>query len=146
MAQRKQKSPTYDDIKATNHVVRMAQREKDEKLAYRKLGGWQDLVVIVYHDAAWANVTNEYDHVDYTETNDTGIYSRLGYVVVITHRNTLLGETGTGIVAAWKSHTCQRVCRKQWQPWMDGKPDLNFEISSEGAFRLGARASCRCCR
>ena len=142
MAQRKQKSPTYDDIKATNHVVRMAQREKDEKLAYRKLGGWQDLVVIVYHDAAWANVTNEYDHVDYTETNDTGIYSRLGYVVVITHRNTLLGETGTGIVAAWKSHTCQRVCRSTFasetMAALDGwKAGLKFRDFLRGCFPAG---------
>ena len=57
MAQRKQKSPTYDDIKATNHVVRMAQKEKNEKLVYNQLGNWGNLVIIVYHDAAWANVT-----------------------------------------------------------------------------------------
>ncbi|CAK9111736.1 Copia protein [Durusdinium trenchii] len=108
MAQRKQKSPTYEDIKATNHVVRMAQKEKEEKLVYDKLGNWNDLVIIVYHDAAWANVTNEYDHQDYDETKDTGIYSQMGYVVVIAHKEVLLGKPGKGIVATWKSHACQR--------------------------------------
>lgn len=111
MAQRKQKSPTYEDIKETNHVVKMAQREKDEKLVYNKLGGWDDLLIVVYHAAAWANVTDEYNQEDYIETKDTGIYPQLGYVVVISHRDTLVGRTGAGIVAAWKSHACQRVCR-----------------------------------
>ena len=59
MAQRRQKDPTYDDIKATNQVVRMAQKEKAEKVTYTKLGGWDDLVIIVYHDAAWANIPNK---------------------------------------------------------------------------------------
>ena len=39
MAQRRQKDPTYDDIRATNQVVRMAQKEKAEKVTYTKLGG-----------------------------------------------------------------------------------------------------------
>ena len=121
MAQRKQKSPTYEDIKATNHVVRMAQKEKNEKLVYNKLGNWNDLAIIMYHDAAWANVTNEYDHVDYVETKDAGIYSQLGYVVVIAHRDALLGKPGPGIVAAWKSHACQRVCRSTFAS-DDGSP------------------------
>ncbi|CAK9102559.1 unnamed protein product [Durusdinium trenchii] len=100
MAQRKQRSPTYYNIKATNHVVRMAQKEKEEKLVYDKLGNWNDLVIIVYHDAACANV-------DYAETKDTGIYSQLGYVAVIARREVLLGKKpGQGIVATWKSHAC----------------------------------------
>lgn len=41
MAQRKQKAPTYEDIKATNPSVRMAHKEKSEKsekVTYTKLG------------------------------------------------------------------------------------------------------------
>ena len=142
MAQRKQRSPTYYNIKATNHVVRMAQKEKEEKLVYDKLGNWNDLVIIVYHDAAWANV-------DYAETKDTGIYSQLGYVAVIARREVLLGKKpGQGIVATWKSHACQRVCRstflplKQWQHWKGVKLEslsaTYFEVASE----LGAPESC----
>ena len=142
MAQRKQKSPTYEDIKATNHVVRMAQKEKEEKLVYDKLGNWNDLVIIVYHDAAWANVTNEYDHQDYDETKDTGIYSQMGYVVVIAHKEVLLGKPGKGIVATWKSHACQRVCRSTFasetmaalEGWEAG---IAFRDLLRGCFQAG---------
>lgn len=56
MAQRKQKDPTYEDVKATNQVVRMAQQAKGEKLEYKRLGNFNDLVLLVYRDAAWASV------------------------------------------------------------------------------------------
>lgn len=38
MAQRKHKQPTYEDIKATNHVAHMAQKDKEEKVTYSRLG------------------------------------------------------------------------------------------------------------
>ena len=64
MAQRRQKSPTYEDIKATNQVARMAQQAKDEKLSYSKLGNFSDLILLVYHDAAWANVPEYEENLD----------------------------------------------------------------------------------
>ncbi|CAK9068694.1 Copia protein [Durusdinium trenchii] len=128
MAQRKQKSPTYEDIKATNHVVRMAQKEKNEKLVYNKLGNWNDLAIIMYHDAAWANVTNEYDHVDYVETKDAGIYSQLGYVVVIAHRDALLGKPGAPLLLTMAA--------------LDGwEAGIAFRDLLRGCFRAGCPAA-----
>ena len=49
MAQRKQKNPTYGDIKETNQVVRMAQQAKGEKVTYQNMGNMEDLLIMVYH-------------------------------------------------------------------------------------------------
>ena len=107
MAQRRQKSPTYEDIKATNQVVRMAQQAKDEKMAYSKLGDLSDLILLVYHDAAWANIPEYEENLDDADQK----YSQLGHITLIAHKNILEGETGEGLVACWKSHACARVCR-----------------------------------
>ncbi|CAK9022120.1 DnaJ-like protein 1 [Durusdinium trenchii] len=107
MAQRRQKSPTYEDIKATNQVVRMAQQAKDEKMAYSKLGDLSDLILLVYHDAAWANIPEYEENLDDADQK----YSQLGHITLIAHKNILEGETGEGLVACWKSHACTRVCR-----------------------------------
>ena len=109
MAQRRQKSPTY--IKVTNQVVRVAQQAKDEKMTYSKLGDLSDLILLVYHDAAWANIPEYEENLDDADQKDTGIYSQLGHITLIAHKNILEGETGEGLVACWKSHACTRVCR-----------------------------------
>ena len=58
LSQRKQRGPTYQDVKETNKAVKMAQAGKGEKLCYEKLADdIQDLVIVVFHDAAWANAT-----------------------------------------------------------------------------------------
>ena len=111
MAQRKQKSPTYEDIQDTNQVVHMAQQAKDEKLTYTKLGNFSDLILLVYHDAAWANIPENAENLDDAVQKDTDIYSQLGHITLIAHKNILEGKTGQGLVACWKSHACPRVCR-----------------------------------
>ena len=56
LAQKRQKNPSFGDVKDTNRAVKMAQIGKDEKLDYKRLApGWNDLMILVYHDAAWAN-------------------------------------------------------------------------------------------
>ena len=109
MAQRCQKHPTYADVKETNKVVRMAQQAKDESMCYSKLGEFQDLMLLVFHDAAWANVPPGVEDVD--AEGDQGVYSQLGYVVLVANRNVLEGVTGQGALGTWKSHACPRVCR-----------------------------------
>ena len=57
MAQRKQRAPLLGDIRETNRVVRQAQKGKDYGPTYPRLQeGWDELVLLVFHDAAWANV------------------------------------------------------------------------------------------
>ena len=115
MAQRKQRSPLLGDIRETNRVVRQAQKGKDYGPTYPRLAEtWEDLVLLVFHDAAWANVpaTNSSPDVDEGEaTPGMGIYSQLGHMVVLTSKRVLRGERGPGLLCTWKSHACPRVCR-----------------------------------
>lgn len=117
---------------------------KTSKVAYSKLGGWGDLVIIIYHDAAWANVPNEMDHEDFNGTKDTSIYSQLGYVVVIAHKDTLLGKPGK---VCWLrgSHTLGGGCAgaplplRPWQLLRDGKLGSLFVTFYTAVFQLGVR-------
>ncbi|CAJ1436718.1 unnamed protein product [Effrenium voratum] len=42
---------------------------------------------------------------------DQGVYSQLGHVLVMAHRNVLEGEKSKAVICEWKSHACPRVCR-----------------------------------
>ena len=78
----------------------------------------------------------------YHKTQDTGTYSQLGYVVVIAHKDTLLGKPGQGVLATWKSHAGQRVCRSTFaseamaasEGWEAG---ITFRDLFRGCFRAG---------
>lgn len=37
----------------------MAQQAKGEMLSYRRLGNLDDMVLLVYHDAAWTNAESQ---------------------------------------------------------------------------------------
>eukprot|EP00439_Symbiodinium_sp_Y106_P080417 s1667_g19.t1 len=72
----------------------------------------QDLVLVAFHDAAWANV-----HHPEVNTNDLEWYgdhtlsSQLASLVVVCDRKTLEGGTGKFGIVGWKSKASQRVCR-----------------------------------
>ena len=111
LSQRKQKSPSFGDVKETNKVVKMAQVAKHEPLTYTKLApDIHDLVILVFHDAAWANAPPDFDDPEYVEAN-SGLYSQLGHLVLVCDRNVLKGHAVQPSVVAWKSHACPRVCR-----------------------------------
>ena len=114
MAQKRQKNPTYQDVKETNKAVRMAQCGKKRKLSYKKLDEMDEPIMLVYHDAAWANVPVDMEVDDFADLigdKGTGVYSQLGHLVVITEKKTLEGAEGVSMICAWKSHACSRVCR-----------------------------------
>ena len=115
MSQRKQRAPTLADVRDTNKVVRIAQRGKDFGPSSPRLDeSWDDLVLLVFHDAAWANVpaTVPSPDVDEGEAHgNVGVYSQLGHLVVLTSRKVLRGEGAPGLLCTWKSHACPRVCR-----------------------------------
>ena len=115
LSQRKQRHPTFADVKETNVVVKMAQRAKDETLQFPRLGyHLKDMVLLVFHDAAWANAvpTPENPEVDPEELHaGTGVYSQLGHILIMTHRDVLEGKECKGMVCLWRSHACPRVCR-----------------------------------
>ena len=115
LAQRKQKNPKYQDAKDTNRLVKMAQAAKDEPLRYTKVAeNINDLVMLVFHDAAWANAPVDGLHEDpelVEETQGHGIYSQLGHILVMADRRALRGEQCQSNIVGWKSHACPRVCR-----------------------------------
>lgn len=132
LAQRKQKSPTYGDVKETNKLVRMAQAGKDEALRFEKLcDDPSDLILLAYHDAAWANASldPEVDESAMVEqAGGQGVYSQLGHILCVTHRDVLHGKEAKGTIVGWKSHACPRVCRSTFasevmaglEGWEDG--------------------------
>ena len=128
LAQKRQKNPNFGDVKDTNRAVKMAQLGKDEKLDYKKLApGWNDLMILVYHDAAWANAPADESDPEMVGPN-TGLYSQLGHIVLVCDRKVLTGQTVTPAIVAWKSHSCPRVCRSTFaaetmaalEGWEDG--------------------------
>ena len=115
LAQRRQKEPTYQDVKNTNKLVKLAQVGKGEPLKFTKVAqDFDDLLLLVYHDAAWANASldpdiDDYD--DYLASGGQGVYSQLGHILLLTGRRALTGQETPTMVMGWKSHACPRVCR-----------------------------------
>ena len=60
MAQQVQKQPTFGDLKFTNLVSKKAYDHREEGLRFKPIP-LADLIVIVYHDAGWANARDT-DH------------------------------------------------------------------------------------
>jgi hypothetical protein len=111
LSQRKQKQPSFGDVKETNKVVKMAQNGKGEPISFTKVGSsLGDLMILVYHDAAWANATADDGDPEYV-FGGQGIYSQLGHLVLVCDRSAMKGDVVTPAVIAWKSHGCPRVCR-----------------------------------
>ncbi|CAK0856334.1 unnamed protein product [Prorocentrum cordatum] len=61
MAQRVQNSPAVADLIETNRIASEAKRYKDTAITIPKLNG--ELCILVFHDAAWANVDEPDDKV-----------------------------------------------------------------------------------
>ena len=101
-------------MKETNRVVKMAQAGKDEPLRFTRLtDDPSKLLLLVYHDAAWANVQPD-PVVEPHEADDAqgqGVYSQLGHVMLMTTRDALEGVRCPSMVVGWKSQACPRVCR-----------------------------------
>ena len=150
LAQRKQKSPTYADVKETNKVVKMAQAGKNQKLEYKPVArSFDDLAILVYHDAAWANATPDADDPEY-QPDGPGIYSQLGHLVMLVDRRVLHGAPGPSMLVAWKSHACPRVCRSTfaaetmaalegWEDALAFRAMVSGIFSPQGVFEGEAR-------
>ena len=135
MAQQLQKSPTYGDLKFTNGIATKAYQFRDRGLEFRGIPKG-NLMIVVYHDAAWANVREqdpeESVYVLTAEENEMGkqtegpystgvqrkakkgnskVASQLGILVTFADRAALSGQAGVCNVADWRSRAGQRVCR-----------------------------------
>ncbi|OLP75510.1 Copia protein [Symbiodinium microadriaticum] len=136
MAQQLQKNPTHGDIRFTNQTANKAIQFKNRGLQYKAIPDGK-LMIVIYHDAAWANVPEPDPEEDYYvltyEDNMAGLQregpyasnggcrkakkgnskvaSQLGVLVTFMDRSALCGEAGNYSIADWRSQAGQRVCR-----------------------------------
>ena len=135
MAQQLQKAPTYGDLKFTNGIAAKAHQFKNRGLEFRSIPQGR-LMVVVFHDAAWANVpepdSEEKYYVLTPEEDELGLQregpysagtqrkakrgnskvaSQLGILVTFVDRGALSGQPGVCNIADWRSRAGQRVCR-----------------------------------
>ena len=136
MAQQLQQRPCYGDLKFTNSVANKAHDYKGNGLRFKAIDESR-MMIMCYHDAAWANVPepdNEETYYKLTDEDDKAglqheapesyyrcgrkakrgasrVASQLGCLVLFADRGTISGEPGTFSIADWKSRAGQRVCR-----------------------------------
>jgi hypothetical protein len=111
-AQKKQKAPTVRDLKATSKLLREAQNYKDTSIRIQALNP-DDLCLVVYHDAAWANTTTqeEVEEPNQEMIDNKEVYSQIGYLIFLCESKVARGEEGRANLLDWKAHACPRVCR-----------------------------------
>ena len=74
-------------------------------------------VIMVFHDAAFANVTDDgmvwLDKALFTDEQlaNKEVFSQVCYVVMVAERKVLAGEQGKACIVDWESHTSKRVVR-----------------------------------
>ena len=140
-SQRKQKQPTYEDVKNTNKVVKMAQNGKEEPLRFTKLADDPgQLVLLVFHDAAWANAPPDpavADAADLEEAQGHGVYSQLGHILILTTKDALAGKPSPSMIVGWTSHACPFAAETMSAlgGWEDG---LAFRSYVSSAINPGA--------
>ena len=136
MAQQLQKAPSIGDLRFTNATASKATQFKDRGLVFHPVDP-DRMMIIVYHDAAWANVPEPDPLEDFyvltpeddlaglqqegpyaNKTDDrkakqgsSKVASQLGVLVVFADRGALNSEPGSYSIADWKSRAGQRVCR-----------------------------------
>ncbi|OLP82117.1 Copia protein [Symbiodinium microadriaticum] len=136
MAQQLQKSPTHGDIKFTNQTAHKAIQFKQRGLKYKSIPP-DRMMIVIYHDAAWANVLEADPDEDYyvlthednlaglqregpyaltgvdrkAKKGNSKVASQLGILVTFMDRGALSGEAGDFSIADWRSQAGQRVCR-----------------------------------
>ena len=135
MAQQVQKQPTFGDLRFTNLVSKKAYDHREEGLRFKPIDK-KDLVILVYHDAGWANARDtDFDEEGFQLTeedkqaglqregpfvdkcarkakrNNSRVASQLGDLVVFAERRCVMGRAGHFSILDWKSKAGQRVCR-----------------------------------
>ena len=110
-AQRVQGRPTYLDLKNVNKIVDQARKFQDEGVKIKRVRE-EDMVILAYHDAAWANTHLAGDVVLEPQWDgDFKMGSQLGSLLMVADRKCLRNEEGAFGLLDWRSHGSTRVCR-----------------------------------
>ncbi|CAE7821075.1 KdelR [Symbiodinium sp. CCMP2456] len=134
LSQQLQQSPTADDIRFTNATATRAMNHRDKGLTLHPIN-LERAVVVVYHDAGWANAEHEDAEPDFQLTEEEkrngmiggGLYteerprqpkrarsklaSQLGHLVCLCDRGVAEGLRVPMSILEWRSQACKRVCR-----------------------------------
>ena len=116
-AQKRQNNPSQDDIKKTNKAV-------DAALAFQtrdcfEVCGGEEIALVTFHDAAWANVSEEGSENDLQWLGDHQLRSQLGSLVLVTSKQAFIEGKSDFSIIDWKSKGSTRVCRSTLlaKPW-----------------------------
>eukprot|EP00959_Pyramimonas_sp_CCMP1952_P086840 1816432-Pyramimonas_sp.AAC.1 len=124
MAQRAQISPTVADLIEAARIAAQAKRYNETTIAIPKLDG--ELCVLVFHDAAWANMDEPGDKAFGTAwwrrrrcktafASDAPkkliTQSQAGFLAFVTEKKILEDGEGKAALVDWRSATIIRVCR-----------------------------------
>eukprot|EP00435_Cladocopium_sp_Y103_P023416 s2511_g5.t1 len=110
-AQRVQGKPTIKHIKDVNKIVDQAKKFKYQGVKIKRIPK-EDMVILAYHDAAWANAELEggAEH-DMAWDGNFKLGSQLASLVMVGDRKCLRNEDGNFSILDWRSHGSTRVCR-----------------------------------
>ena len=117
-AQRLQANPTVGDVKNTNKIVDMAKRFKDEGIKLKKIDV-NDMIILAFHDAAWANVDLE-EEIDPAWDGDTKLSSQLACLIMVAGRKVLENKEGnaahlwTGVAERAQESADLRLQARLW--------------------------------
>ncbi|CAE7496514.1 GIP [Symbiodinium sp. CCMP2592] len=134
LAQQLQRAPTTDDVRFTNTTALRAEAHKDKGLTLHPID-LSRAVIVVYHDAAWANAEHEEAEPGFELTAEeiqsgnigAGLYSdkrprlpkrarsklasQLGHLVCFCDRDIANGARVPVGILEWRSNASKRVCR-----------------------------------
>ncbi|CAE7540486.1 RE2 [Symbiodinium natans] len=134
LAQQTQKGPSFGDVKFTNGIAGKAMKHKERGLCFKPVP-YANMMILVYHDAAWANAfEGDYDEPGFELTEEdkanglqhegpaslasrkakkanSRVASQLGNLVLFAEKDCVQGKPGNVSIADWRSQAGQRVCR-----------------------------------
>jgi hypothetical protein len=109
-AQKRQNNPSQDDIKKTNKAVDAALAFQDKGIVLRYVAE-KEIAFVTFHDAAWANVSEEGSENDLQWLGDHQLRSQLGSLVLVTSKQAFIEGKSDFSIIDWKSKGSTRVCR-----------------------------------
>ena len=108
-AQRVQSNPTVADVKETNHIINAAREHKHEGIKLQRIPE-ENVILLAYHDAAWANAELEGEQ-DQEWDGAFKKASQLASLVMIADERVVKNQRGSASFIDWRSKASSRVCR-----------------------------------
>ena len=108
-AQRVQTNPSVADVKETNHIIDAAREHEHEGIKLKHISE-ENMILLAYHDAAWANA-DLVGEQDQEWDGDFKKASQLASLVMIADERVVKNQQGGASIVDWRSKASSRVCR-----------------------------------